>query len=376
MSKITFVILEHESSNITLDRIGNIGDYCNTHLLKLSDNWIKDTKIYIQGKLITDHSMEFFQIEDFLKSNGIKCRLMFSKLFINLTEQQLNEPMVKYLSENNFARACWMKDNKNINIKNTFNYYSMDNDSQCIGFTSRHQNCEQKNCDLVVYEHSCAGYTTILSRFYDYEIIVYNEPKTTHSQSNSQLIKLQLPVISNKQIIIENFLKSYHDKKLLISDLDLYIVQMKQGPDDQYNDQCHYQDENEDKDKDKDKNKDKDKDKDQDNSILIYYYLSMINNNNDFVLETFSENNRIEYDMGSQHILHNYCVILKNILFRELIFFFPFFPECLSKIIHEYVDFESIKPDPMFLINEDKIRKYLSCDPGYDIFLKKCNNKF
>ncbi len=290
--------------------------------------------------------MKFCEMEHFLKANKISTRKFFGNTFINigiertstiskyLTEEELDKPIIRFLSDNDFNRGCWMYNNENVIVKNTFNDYGTLN--PYVGFVS-HQKCEQKNCDLILYEHSCAGTTKILDRFDDYEINFLN------LNLINMWISLRLPIICNKQIIIETFLKSYEDKCLLLSDLDLYFYQMINN--------------------EKDIN-------------MIDYHVSIVKNKCDFVLNTCSENNSHNLDMDSQHIMYGYCIMCKNILFFEFKNYFPFFSDCLSKIIHEYVNFESMVPEPNIFIDESRIRKYFNFDDQETFRTQSVKQKF
>ena len=321
MSNISFTLKERYHTNISLNNPNTFDDYVNRTLLKLSEKeYLIETSIYLADVRVSESTQkicDFFDQAD-IESKKVKCSPMFGGKFVNLditrsskitkwlNENELNDTIIKYLSDNNFYRGCWICGNMNVNVKNKF----IDYGTEYISYTN-HQKCVEKDCDLIVYEHSCAGRIKILQRFNDY---ILKLSGFYFDGSNNEIV-LTLPPICNRHKIIDTFLNSYHDKKLQYEDFDVYFVGIK-----------------------REHKKSKKSKKSEKNVICI-------NNNDEFVLETCRINDSYEYELQSDYETYKYFIVCKIILFCQFVLLNDNLPDCLSKIIYEYVNFESIEPD-------------------------------
>lgn len=348
MRNITFIFKQYVSGCIPITNQGiRIGTETETEMSTVGDYVMKlfhvnpntndqlsiDTKIYI-GKLLIDETLKCCDIERFLKCNHVVTTKinMKNKELIRftakrtetltkfLTKIQLNEPIIKFLTGNNIPRRCWMYNDTNVNIKKTFNDHGIE--YPYIGHDI-HKECNMRICDLFTYTHSCMGIESHFHRFEESDIYFQNTVR-----------KLCLPLISNRQQIIETFLGSHDDKKLLPSDVDLYFFQMRK----------------------------KHSDNDNDPLIVIEYFVALIMKNDDFGLKTFVENDNDSCDMESRHVMYGYEVVCKSITFHELKSVMTYVIDNLCEIVYQYLDNKSISPDPFLSVNESKIRENFGLD--------------
>src|SRR5205814_1995766 len=135
MSKVTFIIKEKYNALVSLANDGTLSEFVDTKFYKLPKNeYTTDTKICVGGELITDHTIKFCEIKmELLTINlfGIKAVSIISERSSSitkyLTEEELDEPIIKYLSDKNIIRGCWTCDGMCVNVKNKFNDYENGN---------------------------------------------------------------------------------------------------------------------------------------------------------------------------------------------------------------------------------------------------------
>src|SRR5437870_4514457 len=100
--------------------------------------YTKKNTIKIQGKIINDHSKKLCEIVDNslpLNSHSFSLRDMNCvriKLikYLSITKcisfDEMTEPIIRYLHNNDIDRACWSFESKSINVQNTFSHYVND----------------------------------------------------------------------------------------------------------------------------------------------------------------------------------------------------------------------------------------------------------
>jgi hypothetical protein len=241
-----------------------------------------------------------------------------------ISDIECNEPIVDYLNHHDLLRACWFVNDQSVDdqsvdgqfvdVKKSFSHYNCNGQIIFNGYLTHQKGCDINMCDLVtIWIHGDTEYA-MKARHNLYNIRTnINMQATSEFASIVQKYSLRLPLISNRQTMIETFIQHRTDNhqtddriKLKSIDLTLYHVRWK------YN-------------------------------YKKDYFVSNINDNDPIVFGFCCKNkNRIDDD---QIIHHKYMITYRLILSKDFSELFTFMlPVVLSDIIYEYVDFESKKP--------------------------------
>lgn len=220
---------------------------------------------------------------------------------IEISDQEFNEPIVKYLEKNNIERGCWVNYQGNVDTNQSF-HQSLDNCVDLYRCNTHTKDCIQSKCDLmsfIINSPGCYSQTVPVTRRMEKCEIV--------GEFDDEIFvkRLSLPSICNKDTIIKTFLKKMTDenKYIRIIDLNLYCrkTPMRTG-------RRHLEK--------------AEKIIKEDNFILSYCC-----DNDDIVSDK-----KIEYFIVSKMILPKDFYNLLSV------------PVSLCDIIYEYVDFDSMSP--------------------------------
>jgi len=302
MTKITFTIIKTYELDLPQTKDIIFDDYIDVYrkYKVFYDDYKHETttNIYVKNILVeaTNEKISTFIEKNFGKTDYtdiiIEKRV---KIVHELTNEELLEPIVTYLIDNDICRCCWIINGLNVNIKKKFSDYD---GTEYLGFLDHH-NCNISHCDLVTY---CVGKSRIIitqnlrCEHYEVEYISHNKKSETNL--------LRLPVISNKKKILEIFIceLNYFDEssELRTIDLDLYHVV----------------------------------------TTNTKKEISRINTNDDFVLNFFCKNKHgLFKSMYDNH--HKYVVVCKYITTSQLNEY-VFLPRDILDIVYTYADFENL----------------------------------
>ncbi len=225
MTKVTFTIIDDKTCIIKYNKLLSIGESIaksNQMIYDILKNsnikiYIEDTMTLIDiNKKITDYQID--------ETSNIKILIKNYKSHVkDLSDEELNNPIIDFLTKNNTERACWYVGDLSVsvNVKKSFNNYG----TEFIGYKS-HMNCNVNDCDLVIYsleDTYCLDSNCKLdSRFSIYEI------KFIMLQNNYKFNKyITMPIICDKETIFEFFFKNFNKnfiKNIRCIDLELYCA--------------------------------------------------------------------------------------------------------------------------------------------------------
>ena len=345
MTKISFIFKDHRGSLIEYESWKSSSTTIRG-CIDSYNNWIwmnpkKDVyssikiKIYVENKLIDNLDQTFLdlitankQLLDNPKSpkygyGRSKGHILITikrilTIIKNLTDDEMDKPIINFLLTNDISRACWLVEGKSIDINNSFNQYNLSN--EYIGYNRHKPNCDINKCDLIVCSSSHSGiFYTMIDRSTVYDSMFLINDKNDPLMNNFFDL-IRLPLLCNKQTIIKKFLEDaalyyQHSKEVFYKSLkpieiDVYFAS---------------------------------RDTSEDN--IVEDSIERITNNNNYVLEFFKRNeNGIDDCWGHQN--KKYVFVLKSFRSNDfnalLINTLPI--DDLLDIIYDYVDFESIEP--------------------------------
>ena len=216
-------------SNYTID---NYAKFCGRlqYIDEIYDSsYLIENKFYLQDELV-EKNVRLYDILDHSKVYTLREEKQIS-ITKKLLHDELKQPIIKYLLDNNINRACWKINESPININNSFIEYVQLNHStlEIIGYAEHQEQCDGMNCDLVKYKCDYAGSSGCVCDRYDKHMF-------TFITNNSHIeVLLDLPVICNKNTILKHFLKiikSFQEtilideyRNLKTFDFDLYCIE-------------------------------------------------------------------------------------------------------------------------------------------------------
>jgi hypothetical protein len=240
----------------------------------------------------------------------------------DMTDEEMNQPIVDFFLKNDIDRACWVVDNESIDVKNTFNHYNAD---KYIGHMYHYDSCDVNKCDLVTCVEEYDGAFFALSErfcFHESMLFVDGVDFLKDKYFDCYFSMIRLPLICSEQTIIKYFLRHLekfiirrpdNKKKSAISDfklaeLDVYcfshITKL-------------------------------------DNTTIDS--MQRIIDNDDYVLDYFEKNKKIISHSQEYNDLI-YIFALKSFRLNDLYLLLNQLSTNLSDIIYDYADFESIIP--------------------------------
>ncbi len=339
MKNIKFIFKEkckeqyrHTDTKTIRQCVDRYFDRSTIYGMKFGTNHVQNIRIdvYVQKKLINDLDVlisDFFcnnnHVEIINNKRYIKLTIkIYTTIVKELSDEQLNRPIIDYLVANNLNRACWVFDKhgkQTIDVNNIFNHYVGSNhcsDSyNFIGHMYHKKQCNIESCDLIACVSSYDGtHYNICDRCSLYRSMFL---------TNINEFNLCLPVISNKKTMINNFFQHinmnvyyhclagnnnyYHSIKPC--ELDIYCVTQITHTDTKSEES-----------------------------------VGRMNQNDNYVLDFFETNKEIlSENIGCTE--HVYVFVPKSIRLNDFYQTTKYLPIELLDIIYMYVDFESVEPN-------------------------------
>jgi hypothetical protein len=240
-----------------------------------------------------------------------------------LSQDEYENSMKKYLQDHRIDRACWELDGNPVDVNKSFQ--SLDcRDKLIIGHEFHTKKCDAsarcrdtRCCDLIEYIIGYDGrYQTYRFRYDSLDFWILIEPGIQYEGY------LRVPAMCGKQMILDALMSpspkdSYildTDKNLLKSystqDFDLYHI-------------TKYMSEDE---------------------TISEYRVDKITTESEIVIK-FGCVNRYEIIDDEPNTEYAYVIVCKSMRLCEFYKVIPLIKD-LAQIVHSYVDFESIKPNP------------------------------
>lgn len=354
MTKISFIFKDYRRSSFEYkdcksysirEAISHYNRWIdNPYDTKINEYTSIQIKVYAHDKLIDNLDQTFFDLVSADKTlldeprskYGYFCRkdyiLVTMKRLITIVKDlsidEMDNSIVNFLDANDIKRACWMVEGNPLDINNSFNHYN--SSDKYVGYDHHKLNCNINKCDLITCSSSYDGMRCIMtdrSKVFNSMFLIDGkiDPST-----NNFFDLIQLPLLCNKQTIIKKFLEDvalyceHGDdtfyKSLKANEIDVYFVpriapETIEDP-------------------------------------AVEHIISRITDNDNYILDFLKENEN-GIDDTCEHYDKKYVFVLKSFRLNDLnaILINTLPVVDLLNIIYDYVDFESIEPNPAVFDN-------------------------